>query len=74
MVGPGRGQSRGVPGHQGWVDEGVGESEVNGAGSKGAREGEPGVDTRGVEEGVDQVGGRVEIGCRGFLLRAGDDP
>ena len=74
MVRPGRGQGGGVPGPEGWTDERIGESEVNGAGPKGPREGESGVYTRGVEEGVGQVSGPGEVGCGGFFFGAGDNP
>ena len=74
MVRPGRGQGGGIPGPEGRADEWAGEGEVNGAGPKGAREGEPGVNTRGVEEGVGQVSGPVEVRCGGFFFGTGDDP
>ena len=72
-VRPSIGEGCGVPGYESWADEGVGEGEVDGAVPDGAREREPSIDTRDVEERVGQVGGPVEIGCGGFLLGAGDD-
>ena len=52
----------------------IGEGEVNGTGPKGTREGEPGVYTRGSEEGVGQVNGPVEVGCGCHFFGVGDDP
>ena len=73
VVRPGRGLGCGVLGYDGWPDEGVGKSEVNSAAPQGAREGEPSIDTRGIQKGVGQVRGPVKVRCGGFLLGAGDD-
>ena len=74
VVGSGRGEGSSVPGVEGGADEGIGKGQVDGTGPEGAREGEPGVDARGVEEGVGQIGCSVEIWCRGLSFRAGSDP
>ena len=71
MVRSGGWEGGGIPGLESWANEGIGEGQVDSTGPEGAREGEPGVDARSVEEGVGQVGGPIEIGCRGLLLRAG---
>ena len=73
VVSSGGGKSGSIPGREDWADEGIGEGQVDGTGPEGAREGQPGVNARGVEEGVGQVGGPVEVGCRGFFFRAGGD-
>ena len=59
VVRTGRGQGRGIPGPKGRTEERVGKGEVHGARPTGAQEGKSGIDTRGVEEGTQLLGGKA---------------